>query len=153
MAVLSLSRQRWLRLAYGALAFIAIGFIYGWSLFSPPFATEFGWDAATLSLTFTILMCSFCIGGVVGARIMTRTTPFVAQITSATFIGAGFLGALLVNQEMPWILYCTYGVLGGLGVGMSYTVVIGTLIPWFPDRIGLASGIMLMCYKIGRAHV
>ncbi len=143
----SASRQRWFRLAYSAVIFIAIGFIYGWSLFSTPFSQEFGWDAATLSLTFSILMCSFCIGGIIGARLMTRLTPRIAQMISAALICAGFLGALLVSADKPWILYGTYGVLGGMGVGMSYTIVMGSTVPWFSDRTGLASGIMLMCYS------
>jgi MFS family permease len=142
----SIVRQRWLRLAYGAVIMISVGFIYGWSIFSEPFKAEFGWDAQTLSLTFSILMVCFCLGGILGARVMARTSVRVVLIAAALCACIGFFGALRVTENAPWILYVTYGTFAGLTSGISYNAVLGAVVPWFPDRTGLVSGLLLMCY-------
>lgn len=138
--------QRWLRLALGALAMIGVGFIYGWSIFSAPFAAEFGWDAQTLSLTFSILMVCFCVGNLAGSQIAERFSVRISFLLAAIAACVGFIGALAVRQDAPWVLYCTYGVFAGLASGIAYVSVMAALIPWFPERTGLASGLLLMCY-------
>jgi len=129
------------------LIMFALGFIYGWSVFSAPIAAEFQWQPAVLSFTFTLLMWVFCAGGFVGARLCDRTSPRATLMVSAACIFAAFCStAMLASADAPWVLYITYGVFGGLGVGMAYTVTLGTALAWFPDRAGAASGILLLCY-------
>jgi OFA family oxalate/formate antiporter-like MFS transporter len=138
---------RWVRLLYGALIMIAVGFIYSWSIFATPFAEEFAWDAQTLSLNFSILMLSFCLGGLLGAQVAERRSARFAFVCATAMIAIGFLGALLVSRDTPWVFYLTYALFCGTTSGLSYTVVMATVIPWFQDRVGLASGILLMAYS------
>lgn len=138
---------RWRRLAAGCLVMAMIGFIYGWSVFSAPLMDEFGWEPSTLSLTFTLLMWAFCAGGIVGGRLVRRFPARVALWLAAMLTLAAFAStALAVRADAPWLLYLTYGVLGGGGVGIAYTAAMGAVMAWFPDRAGLASGLMLLCY-------
>lgn len=138
---------RWRRLAAGCLVMAMIGFIYGWSVFSAPLMDEFGWEPSTLSLTFTLLMWAFCAGGIVGGRLVRRFPARVALWLAAMLTLAAFAStALAARADAPWLLYLTYGVLGGGGVGIAYTAAMGAVMAWFPDRAGLASGLMLLCY-------
>ena len=142
-----LSGRRTAKLVCACLAMFMLGFLYGWSVFSTPIAAEFQWEPTTLAFTFTLLMWLFCAGGFVGAKICERTNSHVAIIIAAVFILLAFVTtALLARADAPWILYLTYSVLGGLGVGMAYTVAMATILAWFPDRAGTASGILLQCY-------
>lgn len=138
---------RWGRLAAGCLVMAMIGFIYGWSVFSAPLVEEFGWAPSALSLTFTLLMWAFCAGGIIGGRLVRRIPARAAVWLAAALSFAAFATtALLARAEAPWLLYLTYGVLGGCGVGIAYTAAMGATMAWFPDRTGLASGLMLLCY-------
>ena len=139
--------QRVPRLIVACVVMLAIGFIYGWSVFSAPLTAEFGWEATTLSFTFTLLMWMFCAGGILGAKLCARTSPRVVLIAVGLFILVSFCSTtFLVTKETPWILYITYGALGGFGVGMGYTVTMGATVVWFPERTGIRSGCLLLCY-------
>ncbi len=140
-------RRRWPRLFAACAIMVSIGFIYGWSVFSTPLAAEFGWDPTTISFTFTVLMWAFCAGGIVGSKVARKTSPRCALIVSATGIFMAFaLTATLIRPDAPWVMYVAYGALGGGCVGMAYTTTMGATIPWFPDRTGFASGMLLLCY-------
>ncbi len=140
-------KARWGRLAAGCLVMATIGFIYGWSVFSAPLVEEFGWAPSALSFTFTLLMWAFCGGGIVGGRLVRRmgARP-VIWLAAAMTLAAFASTALLARADAPWLLYLTYGILGGGGVGIGYTAAMGAVMAWFPDRAGLASGMMLLCY-------
>ena len=141
-------RMRVVRVVCACLVMIAIGFIYGWSIFSAPLKAEFQWDATALSFTFTVLMWMFVAGGIIGARISEVTSVRVTLIVGAACIFLSFfLTTLLASAETPWIMYLTYGVLGGGGVGMCYTVTLSAGVSWFPDRTGAVTGVMLLCYS------
>lgn len=66
--------NRYVRLVTACLTMFALGFIYGWSVFSAPIAAEFQWEPAVLSFTFTLLMWVFCAGGFAGAKLCDRTS-------------------------------------------------------------------------------
>lgn len=143
-----LAKTRWARLVCACLVMIAIGFIYGWSVFSVPISTEFGWEPTTLSFTFTVLMWAFCLGGILGAKLTAKTSAKITLFVAAVGIFLGFLlTTLLVGPETPWVLFITYGFMGGCSVGMAYTTTMGAIIIWFPDKTGVISGIMLLCYS------
>ena len=147
MEAVAQNNRRWFKLLAACAVMIAIGFIYGWSVFSTPIAAEFAWEPTTVSFTFTVLMWAFCAGGIIGPRIANRTSLRTTLIVTAAGICAAFvLTALLVQRDTPWVMYVTYGAVGGCCVGMAYTTTMGATIPWFPDRTGLASGLMLLCY-------
>lgn len=142
-------KGRLLRLAAACVTMFALGFIYGWSVFSTPIAEEFQWEPATMSFTFTMLMWVFCAGGFIGAKICDHTSPRFTLIISAVSIFIAFCScAYFANADAPFVLYFTYGLFGGLGVGMAYTVTMGTALAWFPDKAGTASGILLLCYGV-----
>ena len=136
--------MRWFYLAVGVVAMLFAGVLYAWSILKSPLAADFGWKASELALNFTLAMSFFCIGGLLGANISKRFGHRIAIILSAILSAAGFLLTATLQGESVVMLYLTYGVLAGIGIGISYNVVIGTVSAWFPDKKGLCSGCLMM---------
>lgn len=136
--------MRWFYLAIGVIAMLFAGVLYAWSILKSPLAADFGWKASELALNFTLAMSFFCIGGLLGANISKRFGHRIAIILSAILSAAGFLLTATLQGESVVMLYLTYGVLAGVGIGISYNVVIGTVSAWFPDKKGLCSGCLMM---------
>ena len=148
------TNKRWLYLGMGTLTLLFLGLIYAWSIFRTPIGEMFpDWSISQLSLTFTISMIFFCLGGFAGGILSKRLSISVRMIISAVMLLIGFFVVSLMKPESPGssltMLYIFYGVFGGGGVGFAYNGVIGTLNKWFPDKVGLASGIMLMGFGLG----
>lgn len=134
---------RWLYLALGTASLLFAGIIYGWSILKAPLATEFGWNASALSLNFTLTMCFFCFGGMLGGTLMKKIGFTITCAVSAALACLGFVlaGSLSGNITM---LYISYGVLAGLGIGAAYNAIISTVSAWFADKKGLCSGVLMM---------
>ena len=120
------------------------GIIYAWSILKSPLVSAFGWTASELAFNFTLAMTFFCVGGLLGAQLSKRTNHRVAIITSGVLTAAGFILTSVLNNTSVAALYVTYGVMAGLGIGISYNVVIATVSAWFPDKKGLCSGCLMM---------
>lgn len=138
------SALRWAYLAMGVFAMLFAGVLYAWSILKAPLAAEFGWGASGLALNFTLAMSFFCIGGLLGAQISKCKGHRMALILAGILSAAGFLLTAALGGNSVWMLYITYGILAGMGIGISYNVVIATVSAWFPDKKGLCSGCLMM---------
>ena len=150
----NMSSKRWLYLGMGTLTLLFLGLIYAWSIFRTPIGELFpDWSISQLSLTFTISMIFFCLGGFAGGLMSKKLSIRARMLISAVMLLIGFFMVSTVKTDSPGasltMLYIFYGVFGGGGVGVAYNGVIGTLNKWFPDKVGLASGIMLMGFGLG----
>ena len=135
---------RWVYLLIGVVAMLFAGILYAWSILKAPFSAEFGWSAPDLALNFTLAMCCFCLGGLLGARLSGRLGHKAAIIISGVLSALGFCLTAVLPGTSVAMLYLTYGILAGLGIGIAYNVVISTVSAWFPDRKGLCSGCLMM---------
>ena len=135
---------RWFYLAVGVVAMLFAGVLYAWSILKAPLAAVFGWGASELALNFTLAMSFFCIGGLLGAQISKRIGHRAALLVAGGLSAAGFLLTAALQDGSVAMLYVTYGVLAGLGIGIAYNVVIATVSAWFPDKKGLCSGCLMM---------
>ena len=135
---------RWGYMAVGVIAMLFAGVLYAWSILKSPLGAEFGWKASQLALNFTLAMTFFCIGGLLGARLSKRWGHRLALILAGVLAAAGFGLTALLNHVPVAVLYLTYGVLAGIGIGIAYNVVIATVSAWFPDKKGLCSGCLMM---------
>ena len=149
-----MNNKRWLYLGMGTLTLLFLGLIYAWSIFRTPFGEMYpDWSISQLSLTFTISMIFFCLGGFAGGLLSKKLSIGVRMLISAAMLLAGFFVVSMMKADSPaaslTMLYIFYGVFGGGGVGVAYNGVIGTINKWFPDKVGLASGIMLMGFGLG----
>ena len=137
---------RWFQLAVGMVAMLFAGVLYAWSILKAPFAAEFAWGASALALNFTLAMCFFCVGGLLGAQLARRAGHKVAMAASGVLSALGFVLTATLSGASVTLLYITYGVLAGLGIGIAYNVVIATVSAWFPDKKGLCSGCLMMSF-------
>lgn len=144
---ISVGAIRWLYLVIGIVMLLLLGLIYAWSVFVAPLEVEFGWSRSETSMTFSICMSMFCIGGVVSGFLSKRMPLRVSVWLCALLVLIGFFLASRIQSLAG--LYITYGVFVGLGVGLAYNAVISTFVKWFPDKQGLASGLLLMGFGFG----
>ena len=149
-----MNTKRWLYLGTACVSFLFLGLIYAWSIFRAPFAELFpDWSVSQMSMTFTISMSFFCLGGFAGGLLTRKLSLRTRLLISAVMLFAGFFIVSFVNTANPSssliMLYIFYGVFGGGGVGLAYNGIIGAINKWFPDKVGLASGIMLMGFGLG----
>lgn len=135
---------RWTYMAVGVIAMLFAGVLYAWSILKAPLAAEFGWGTSELALNFTLAMTFFCIGGLLGAQTSKRLGHRIALIAAGALSAAGFLLTAALKDVSVVLLYITYGLLAGVGIGISYNVVIATVSAWFPDKKGLCSGALMM---------
>lgn len=146
--------NRWLYLVVGTIMLMFLGLLYAWSIFAKPFSSLFGtWSGANLSLTFTISMVFFCIGGFISGKLSKTTKPSSRIRVSAILLLVGFFGLSrlsIENQSTSLkMLYFFYGILCGSGVGVGYNSILGSVNKWFADRVGFASGVLLMGFGFG----
>ena len=144
-------RNRWLIALAGVGIHICIGSVYSWSVFSKPLQSAFGWSMQEANLTFGLAIFTLGISAAVMGHVVERHGPRISGFISTFFWCLGLLGSGFVVSENPFVaeyrlslLYTFYGFLGGIGLGTGYVTPVSTLIKWFPDRRGLATGMAIM---------
>ena len=135
---------RWLYLAVGVIALLFAGIIYGWSILKAPLAADFGWTADQPALNFTLTMCFFCLGGIAGGVLAKRLGICPSLILAGVLSCLGFFLTARLDGGSVAMLYVSYGLLAGLGIGIAYNVIISTVNAWFPDKKGTCSGALMM---------
>ncbi len=135
---------RWFYLVIGVIAMLFAGVLYAWSILKAPLTDAFGWSASALALNFTLAMSFFCAGGLLGAQLSRRAGHRTALIVAGALSALGFVLTAFLRGDSVVMLYITYGVLAGLGIGIAYNVVIATVSAWFPDKKGFCSGCLMM---------
>jgi MFS transporter, OFA family, oxalate/formate antiporter len=138
-------KNRWLIALAAVGIHICIGSAYSWSVFSKPLQSAFGWSLKQANLTFGIAIFFLGMSAAVGGHFVERFGPRAAGTISAILWGLGLVGAGLATKlGSLWMLYLTYGVIGGVGLGIGYVTPVSTLVKWFPDRRGMATGLAIM---------
>jgi OFA family oxalate/formate antiporter-like MFS transporter len=134
---------RWLILAVGVVTMLFAGIIYAWSIIKSPFA-GLGFEAEDLAFNFTLTMSFFCIGGLLSTKLVKLLGVGLTIILSGVLAGAGFILSSLLGEGQTVLLYFTYALMSGLGIGIVYITIISSVNAWFPDRKGLSSGALMM---------
>lgn len=135
---------RWLLLLCGTICLLFSGIIYAWSILKVPFAREFGWSAGDLATNYTITISLFCIGCIIGGFMMRKFSAKVPVILGGILVFLGFFLTSRLDGSSVVSLFLSYGVLAGLGIGISYNTILAAIGAWFPDRKGFASGCLMM---------
>jgi len=128
---------------------LALGTLYGWSVFVAPLESRFGWKRAETSTVFTIAVIVFALSFVIAGRIQDRFGPLGCSLAGGLLVSIGFF--LCSYSTTLTYFYICFGVIGGLGNGFGYATPIAVMSKWFPDKRGLAVGIAVGGYGAGSA--
>jgi OFA family oxalate/formate antiporter-like MFS transporter len=140
--------NRWLIAAAGVVMQIALGAVYAWSVFRKPLSEEYDASVSSVNIAFTLTIVFLGISAYFGGLWMAKAGPRVVAITAGVLYGAGIILASLASSSIA-LLYLTYGVIAGIGIGLGYIVPIATLIKWFPDKRGVITGIAVAGFGAG----
>jgi MFS transporter, OFA family, oxalate/formate antiporter len=140
--------NRWLIAGGGVLMQLALGAVYAWSVFRDPLMKNYGWSISEVTLTFSIAILVLGFAAFLGGLWMSRVGPRTVGIAAGICYGLGVALASLSAGRI-WVLYITYGVLGGFGLGLGYIVPVATLVKWFPDRRGFITGLAVAGFGAG----
>nr|WP_239584413.1 OFA family MFS transporter [Aquibacillus albus] len=145
-------KNRWLIALSAVGIHISIGSVYAWSNFTDPLIEQFGWSNSQVQLTFSIAILFLGLSAAFLGHFVEKYGPRKAGLLAATLFGIGIFGSgLAVNLSSLPLLYVFYGVLGGVGLGVGYIAPVSTLVKWFPDRRGLATGLAIMGFGFAAA--
>jgi MFS family permease len=129
---------------------LSIGEIYAFSVFKNPLVERFGTGLTPIAIIFSISIVMLGLSAAVFGTWVERAGPRAAMFTAALCWSGGFaVAALGVATTQLWLVYLGYGFLGGIGLGIGYISPVSTLIKWFPDRPGLATGLAIMGFGGG----
>ncbi|WP_245807795.1 L-lactate MFS transporter [Halobacillus massiliensis] len=138
-------KNRWLIAASAVGIHLSIGSVYAWSNFTTPLVEQYGWSSSQVQFTFSLAILFLGLSAAFLGHFVEKYGPRKAGLLAAAFFGVGMFGAGIgVDLSSLPLLYIFYGVLGGIGLGVGYIAPVSTLVKWFPDRRGLATGLAIM---------
>ncbi|AMJ64064.1 L-lactate MFS transporter [Hymenobacter sp. PAMC 26628] len=152
--------NRWLVPPAALAIHLAIGQAYAFSVFNKPLGSlisgdpakpdALDWTPTQIGITFSIAIVLLGLSAALFGKWLERVGPRKAMLASALCFGGGFLiGSLGVHLHNIFLLYFGYGFVGGIGLGIGYISPVSTLIKWFPDRKGVATGMAIMGFGGG----
>ncbi|WP_380175278.1 OFA family MFS transporter [Kineococcus sp. DHX-1] len=142
--------NRWLVPPAALAVHLCIGQVYATSVYKTALVSHFDVSQTQIGLVFSIAIVMLGLSAAVCGTWVDRSGPRKAMAASAACWVTGFLvGALGIATGQLWLLYLGYGVIGGIGLGIGYISPVSTLIKWFPDRPGLATGMAIMGFGGG----
>ena len=143
-------KNRWLIAASAVGVHISIGSVYAYSAWKMPLENILGWSSTNTSMAFSIAIFFLGLSAALLGRVIERHGPSKGGLLSAGFFSVGLFGsALAVYMESIWLFYLFFGVISGIGLGLGYISPVSTLVKWFPDRRGLATGLAIMGFGFG----
>lgn len=150
--------SRW-RVVPAALGIhLCIGSVYAWSIFNPALVRQVGvvasaaddWTLKQVVWVFTVAIAFLGLAAAAAGRWLEHAGPRLVGLVSACCWGGGLVaGGVGIAAHELWLVYLGYGVLGGCGLGLGYVSPVSTLIRWFPDRRGMATGLAIMGFGGG----
>ncbi|HUY03044.1 MAG TPA: OFA family MFS transporter [Rhodocyclaceae bacterium] len=150
--------NRWLVPPAALAVHLCIGQVYAFSVFNGPLTKVIGitssapedWKLTTLGWIFSLSIVFLGLAAAFGGKWLEKVGPRATMFVAACCFGGGFLvSALGVSTHQIWLIYLGYGVIGGIGLGLGYVSPVSTLIKWFPDRRGMATGMAIMGFGGG----
>ena len=145
-----MERSRVAAILYCTVLQVCFGTVYAWSFFQTLLVRQLGWSFTDTALAFSITIFSLGMSAAGAGMLLPRVGPrTLALAGSAMFSGGYMIAGLALQLESLALFYLGYGVIGGAGIGLGYVTPVATVAKWFPDRKGLATGIVVMGFGIG----
>ncbi|MDY2587735.1 L-lactate MFS transporter [Winogradskyella aquimaris] len=138
-------KNRWLIALSAVGIHISIGSVYAYSVITNPVKDIFDVEGSVIKWAFKIAILLLGLSAAFLGRWVEKVGPKISGTAAGLFYGIGILGSgLAVQLESLTLFYLCYGVIGGIGLGLGYITPVSTLVKWFPDKRGLATGMAIM---------
>jgi len=149
--IMNVQKKQGLYAVFAAIAIqLTLGVAYIWSVFQTGIADSvFGGDNAAAGLTFSLLLATLTIGSVLGGKLAAKYSTRVVVFIGGIILGLGFFLAAFVTSDYAWMLWLTYGVMGGVGMGFTYSTTIACAQKWYPHKKGFVTGIIVSSLGFG----
>lgn len=145
-------KNRWLIALSAVGIHICIGSVYAWSVYTKPIQSAMNWSLTEVTATFSVAIFFLGLSASIMGKFVEAKGPGVSSLIAAILFGLGTAGSgVAILLESKLLLYLTYGVLGGCGLGIGYISPVSTLVKWFPDRRGMATGMAIMGFGFASA--
>ena len=129
---------------------ICLGTVYAWSYFQTLLVRQLGWTFTETAWAFSITIFALGTSAAWAGAVLPKLGPRkLALAGSAMFAGGYLIASLALKLDQLWLFYLGYGVIGGAGIGLGYVTPVATVAKWFPDRKGLATGVVVMGFGVG----
>lgn len=150
--------NRWLVPPASIAIHLCIGSVYAWSIFNPALIKELGvvtssagdWSLSSVVWIFSVAIVFLGLSAAIAGKWLEKVGPRCVGVTAAFLWGGGFvIGSIGISTHQLWLVYLGYGALGGCGLGLGYVSPVSTLLRWFPDKRGMATGMAIMGFGGG----
>lgn len=140
-----MKKNKWLIVISAIGIHICIGSVYAWSVLTKPIMQAMGFTLQETTWTFSIAILFLGLSAGFLGSYVEKHGPRRSGLVSTVFFGIGMLGtAFALSQHSLLLMYLFYGVIGGIGLGTGYITPVSTLVKWFPNNRGLATGLAIM---------
>lgn len=144
------TKNRWLIALSAICIHLSIGAAYAYSVYTNPLVESLGWTVASVTIAFTVMMTLGGASAAVFGKFVERSGPTKSAIVAAVLFGLGQAGSgFAVSIDSLVLFILSYGFLSGVGLGIGYIAPVSTLVKWFPDRRGLATGMAVLGFGTG----
>jgi OFA family oxalate/formate antiporter-like MFS transporter len=143
-----LNKQGVVTLITGSIMQMFLGILYVWSVFVYPVSVEYSWHIDSVKLTSSFMLCFFVFGILAGGKLHLKIGSDKVVLCGGLTLSAGILITAFLPKDNAWLMYITYGSIGGFGVGSAYNAIICAVQKWFPNRRGFATGIVVCAFGI-----
>ena len=140
------NRQGLKVLLAGSILQVLMGIIYVWGVFVIPVSEFYSWNVADVKLTTSFMLCFFVVGILIGGKLQAKTGAAKVTLMGGLMLAAGMFATAFIPLKAPWLIYVTYGIVGGFGVGASYNANITAAQKWFPKNRGFATGVSVCAF-------
>jgi len=143
-------QNRWIPVIAGIAIQLCLGTAYIWGVFQKGVAVYlFNGNNADAGLAFSILLSMLTFGSTIGGYLQNKFSTRPVVITGGVVLALGFFLASFTPPSAGWLIWVTYGVIGGFGMGMTYSTTIACCQKWFPDKRGFITGIIVSALGFG----
>ena len=129
---------------------VCFGTVYAWSFFQTLLVRQLGWSFTETAWAFSLTILSLGTSAAWAGALLPKVGPRRLAVTGSVMFSVGYmLASLALKWDMLALFYVGYGVIGGAGIGLGYVTPVATVAKWFPDKKGLATGIVVMGFGVG----
>ena len=130
------------------ITMLCVGIEYMWSVFQNPVMVHYGWAESSVRMVSSAMIMMFVVGIFIGGLIIDKMGPRLVVMIAGIMFFAGLMLTSMLTADKPWLIYITYGVIAGTGVGFAYSGAINCVQKWLPHRRGFASGICVCAFGL-----